>query len=113
MPRLTNAHIAQMEGSAALPRSSGELVFHDLWERRIFSLTVALHEQGRYSWDEFRDRLIDAIAHTEQHAMASAEDSSSPTYYEHWFASLEKLLIAKGICTPAELQAAYGKPRPQ
>ena len=45
-PRLINSHIAEMEEAAALPRGSGELVFHDPWERRIFSLTVALHEQG-------------------------------------------------------------------
>lgn len=109
MPRLTNPDIAEMTEAAALPRSSGELVFHDPWERRLFSLTIALHAQGRYAWDEFRDHLIEAIAQADHHTRTSTEDSSSPTYYEHWLASFEQVLIDKGMCTPAELQAAYVK----
>ena len=59
--RLANPAIAEMPGEASLPRRSGELVFHDQWERRVFALAVALCEQGHYSWDEFRDHLIAEI----------------------------------------------------
>ena len=51
MPRSTNPYIAEMTGPASLPRSSGELVFHDAWERRVFALAVSLCEQGYYRWD--------------------------------------------------------------
>ena len=34
--------IANMEGSAALPRKNGELVFEAPWEGRAFGIAVAL-----------------------------------------------------------------------
>ncbi len=104
MPRLTNQQIANMGGAAALPRKSGELVFHDPWERRVFAMAVALCEQGLYTWDEFRDRLIAEIAAAEQ-AARTPPDAPMPTYYQLWLAAFEQLLLAKGICTPEQLRA--------
>src|SRR5438093_867914 len=85
MIRRADSRIAEMGGAAALPRKSGELVFHDPWERKVFALAVALCEQGLYQWDEFRDRLIAEIA---AEAAGNTEDPSSPQpgYYEHWLA---------------------------
>jgi nitrile hydratase accessory protein len=101
--------IAEMSGTAAMPRKSGELVFHDPWERRVFSLTVALCEQGLYQWDEFRDRLIAEIAAAERMAGTDASHSSRPGYYESWLAAFEKLVIEKGICTPEQLNTLTAK----
>ncbi len=84
MPRLTNQQIANMGGAAALPRKSGE--------------------QGLYTWDEFRDRLIAEIAAAEQ-AARTPPDAPMPTYYQLWLAAFEQLLLAKGICTPEQLRA--------
>jgi nitrile hydratase len=103
MDRRTNPSIAEMNGVAALPRKSGELVFHDPWERRVFALAVALCEQGLYQWDEFRDRLITEIAAADQAAKTEADPSAQPGYYEHWLAAFEKLLLAKGICLATEI----------
>jgi nitrile hydratase len=100
MTRLTNPRIAEMSGSAALPRKSGELVFHDPWERRVFAMAVALCERGLYTWDEFRDHLIAEIAAAEHAAGPNALASSLPTYYESWLAAFEKLLAEKGISLP-------------
>ena len=97
MSRATNPHIAEMTGAASLPRSSGELVFHEPWERQAFALAVSLCEQGLYPWDEFRDHLIAEIAAAEQMAGPNAEPTSLPLYYESWLAALEKLLAEKGI----------------
>lgn len=97
MPRSTNPHIAEMSGPASLPRSSGELVFHDPWERRVFALAVSLCEQGHYQWDEFRDHLIAEIAAAEKAAGPNATPDSLPSYYESWLAALEKLLVKKGM----------------
>lgn len=93
--REASAAIAEMPGMSALPRRSGELVFHDDWERRAFALAVSLCEQGCFTWDEFRARLIASIA-------ASGEtpdhpDPSAPGYYEHWLAALERTLADKGL----------------
>jgi nitrile hydratase accessory protein len=100
MPRATNPHIAEMTGPASLPRSSGELVFHEPWERRVFALAVSLCEQGHYRWDEFRDRLIAEIAAAEAVAGPHPDADSLPSYYESWLAAFEKLLTEKGIPLP-------------
>lgn len=97
MARATNPRIAEMTGEAALPRSSGELVFHDPWERRAFAVAVTLCEQGYYQWDEFRDLLIAEIAAAEQAAGAYPPPEDLPSYYESWLAALEKLLARKGL----------------
>jgi nitrile hydratase accessory protein len=97
MSRTTNPHIAEMAGHAALPRSSGELVFHDPWERRAFAMAVSLCEQGFYQWDEFRDLLIAEIAASEQAAGPNPSPEVLPSYYQSWLAALEKLLVKKGV----------------
>ncbi|HEV8714359.1 MAG TPA: nitrile hydratase accessory protein [Candidatus Binatia bacterium] len=104
MTRRADPRIAEMNGAAALPRKSGELVFHDPWERQVFVLAVALCEQGLYQWDEFRDRLIAEIA-AERAGSTENPSSPQPGYYEHWLAAFEKLVIEKGICTPEQLNA--------
>ena len=105
MTRRTDSRIAEMRGAASLPRKSGELVFHDVWERRVFALAVALCEQGAYQWDDFRDRLIAEIAAAERIEGAQDVPSPRPGYYEHWLAAFEKLLIEKGICMPEQINA--------
>jgi len=105
MTRLTDPRIAEMSGVVALPRKSGELVFHDSWERRVFALAVALCEQGLYQWDEFRDRLIAEIAAADQTATTDTSHSTGPSYYESWLAAFEKLVIEKGICAPEQINA--------
>ena len=100
MDRQTNPAIAEMMGPVSLPRRSGELVFHDPWERTIFAMTISLCEQGLYKWDEFRDHLIAEIAAAERAAGPNAPASAPPSYYESWLAAFEKLLREKGISPP-------------
>ena len=95
--------IAQMEGTAALPRQNGELVFKAPWESRAFGMAVALYEQGGYQhWDEFRSRLIGAIAAWEQ--QQSTHDVPWH-YYTQWLAALERLVVEKGLLSTAEIEA--------
>jgi len=105
MTRYTNPRIAEMSGVAALPRKSGDLVFHDPWERRVFALAVALCEQGLYQWDEFRDRLMAEIAAADQAGDSDADHPPRPNYYESWLAAFERLLLEKGICSPEQIKA--------
>jgi nitrile hydratase accessory protein len=88
--------IAQMEGAAALPRKNGELVFAAPWEGRAFGLAVALSDRRVYDWEEFRAQLIAEIASSD----ARGGESS---YYECWLAACEKVLLAHGLVTSAEL----------
>jgi len=89
--------IANMEEGIALPRKNGELVFAAPWEGRAFGMAVALNENGEYEWSEFQSLLAAEIADAEQ-------SNDSTPYYERWLASLEKLLLDKGILEAKELE---------
>ena len=84
-----------MEGGDALPRKSGDLVFHDRWEKRAFAIAVALYENGYYDWEDFRSILISEINSSGE--TAADPNPERPGYYEHWLSSLEKLLLDKVI----------------
>jgi nitrile hydratase accessory protein len=91
--RIAKPQIAEMEDRPALPRRSGELVFHDEWERRAFAIAVSLAEQGRFEWSDFQRRLIEAVA------VAEGSDPLHPSrgYYESWLAALEAVLDEKQL----------------
>lgn len=97
---LSQRHVADMEGTTALPRQSGELIFQDPWEGSVFAMAVALCEQGLYQWSEFRDHLITEITAAERPEISP---ESRPTYYECWLAALEALLLERGILTKAKI----------
>jgi len=106
--RAASEAIADMPGAPALPRRSGEIVFHDEWERRVFALAVALCEQGHYEWDEFRDHLVAAIA--EAGETPDEPKLDAPGYFEHWLASFEKLLADKGIAPSGAPSPGFTRP---
>jgi nitrile hydratase accessory protein len=85
------------DGAASVPRRNGELVFAAPWEARAFGMAVALSENGALDWEEFRQQLIAEIG-----AADASGDSSG--YYERWLAAFERLLSARGIVAPAELE---------
>jgi nitrile hydratase accessory protein len=93
--------VALMDGPSALPRDNGELVFSEPWEGRALAIAVALVEQLDLPWDEFRQRLIVAVA--------AAPDRP---YYESWTVALESLVIDFGLAIPTELDAATPSVRP-
>jgi nitrile hydratase accessory protein len=82
-----------MTGTPALPRKSGELIFHDEWERRAFAIAVSLAEQGLLEWNDFQPQLVKAIASAEE------TDPLNPSrgYYESWLAALELVLAEKRL----------------
>ena len=94
--------IAEMDEQIALPRKNGELVFEAPWEARAFGLAVALSEGGLFPWRDFSQGLAAEIAAAEQNGISS-------TYYERWLASLEKLVIAKGLMTHDEFDVLIAK----
>ena len=93
--------ILDAAGPAAPPRSNGELVFQAPWESRVFGLTLVLHRQGRFEWEEFRQRLITAIAEAE--ARIAAGEASQFHYYTCWLEALRGLLAEQKLCAPAAL----------
>jgi len=89
-----------LTGPAAVPRKNGELVFDAPWQSRAFGMALGLHQRGLFHWDEFRDRLIEAIA-----AHPGDDPSATPAtiYYGQWLAALEKLLLDKALLVQSDL----------
>jgi nitrile hydratase accessory protein len=87
--------VLDTSGPAAPPRSNGELVFQAPWESRVFGLTLALHEQGRFDWEDFRKRLIAAVAGAE----AKLGPDEPYHYYACWLEALQGLLASRGMCS--------------
>ncbi len=87
--------IAIMPGNSAIPRRSGEMVFHDEWEKGEFAMAVALCEKGHYDWEVFQAQLIEEIDSANE--SPDNPDPGAPRYYEHWLASLEKVLTKTGL----------------
>ncbi|MCE2450334.1 MAG: nitrile hydratase accessory protein [Candidatus Latescibacteria bacterium] len=98
MTRQADRQISTMEAQIALPRENGELIFQAPWEARAFGLAVALNQQDLYKWREFSAELAVTIAAAEQN-----NDPSS--YYTRWVASLEELIIARGLISREQLDA--------
>lgn len=77
-----------VDGPAAPPRSNGELVFSQPWQARIFGVTVALSEAGRFEWRAFQRELIAAVERAERQHKSGAEFP----YYDCWLEALQSLL---------------------
>ncbi len=93
-----NDGASDMKERLALPRDNGEIIFNAPWEARAFGMAVALNESGAYEWRDFQQRLAAEIA-------AAEHTDAADSYYQHWLASLEALLIESGVITPEEIEA--------
>ncbi|MGW4489507.1 nitrile hydratase accessory protein [Amycolatopsis sp. NPDC004368] len=93
------AGLNDLEGTAALPRSNGELVFEEPWEGSAFGLAVALCEGGVLEWETFRQRLIARIAG------AQAAQPENWSYYVCWLDALQDVLAAQGVLDPADVES--------
>jgi len=78
-----------------IPRDQNGPVFREPWEAQAFSMAVALHERGVFTWPEWAAALADEI----KRAQAAGDPDTGNTYYRHWLAALECLVAEKGIAT--------------
>ena len=84
-----------------LPRDDGGPVFAEPWQAQAFALAVKLSEQGHFTWKEWAAALADEL----KAAADRGEPDDGSHYYEHWLATLERLVTAKGLSDPAALVA--------
>ena len=89
--------IAQRFG---LPQFAGEPVFREPWEAQAFALTLHLHEAGHFTWDEWATMLSTKITE----AQAAGDPDDGTTYYSHWLAALEALVVSHDLSNLAELE---------
>jgi len=78
-----------------IPRDPEGPVFREPWEAQAFSMAVALHERGVFTWPEWAAALADEI----KRAQAAGDPDTGETYYHHWLAALERLVAEKGIAS--------------
>lgn len=74
-----------------IPSDSDSVVFREPWEAQAFAIAVALHERGLFSWPEWAAALAAEI----QAAQDRGDPDTGETYYHHWLAALERLLVTK------------------
>jgi nitrile hydratase accessory protein len=100
----------ELEGIVAPPMANGEVIFEAPWQGRVFGMARALCHAGHYSWDEFRDCLIEAIGAFDRESDRESElekDGSDYRYYEHFLVALETLLVRKHLVDPGELSDRF------
>jgi nitrile hydratase accessory protein len=74
-------------------------VFREPWEAQAFAMTLALHERGLFSWNEWAAALGAEI----KRAQAAGDPDTGETYYQHWLKALERLVAEKGVTTTETL----------
>ena len=95
-----------LDGQLAPPTANGEVVFDAPWQGRVFGMAHLLAEQGHYTWDEFRARLIAEIGGWDRSAQAGDPDVAYH-YYDHFLAAFQALLAAKGMLDAKALDARF------
>jgi len=83
------------EAVPGIPRDADGPVFREPWEAQAFSMAVALHQRGLFTWPEWAA----ALAHEIKRAQAAGDPDTGETYYQHWLAALERLVADKGIAS--------------
>jgi nitrile hydratase accessory protein len=78
-----------------VPRDVDGPVFREPWEAQAFAMTLALHERGLFTWQEWAQALGAEI----KRAQGAGDPDTGETYYRHWLATLERLVAEKGVAT--------------
>ena len=82
------------------PRDDSGPTFKEPWQAQAFAMTLALHQQGVFTWTEWAHALAMQI----KAAQSAGDADLGDTYYHHWLAALESLVAAKGISSMPELR---------
>jgi nitrile hydratase len=82
-------------GHGPIAPEADEPVFHAEWEERALALTLEMGFYGQWTIDRGR---------FERESLPPAQYLSS-TYYQIWFAALQKLIVQTGFATDEEITA--------
>jgi nitrile hydratase accessory protein len=89
--QVASRNIAEI--SPGLPRDEDGPVFREPWEAQAFAMALALQERGLFTWPEWSAALGGEI----RRAQAAGDPDTGETYYNHWLAALERLVMEKGV----------------
>lgn len=94
IPQTSAASIAEAQRAVpGIPCAAEGPVFKEPWEAQAFALAVTLQEKGLFTWNEWASLLGDEI----RKAQAAGDPDTGATYYQHWLATLERLVALKGV----------------
>ena len=83
-----------------IPADQDGPVFREPWEAQAFALVVALHNAGHFTWPEWVETISAEIGL----AQSQGDPDVGDTYYRHWLAALEKIVLAKGLTDDVDLR---------
>ena len=63
-------------------------MFDEPWQAQAFAMTISLHQQGVFTWQEWADTLS---------AVLAGDREGGESYYRHWLEALETLIAEKGL----------------
>lgn len=97
-----DALLAAADPVAPIPcDADGTPVFEAPWQAQAFAMTLVLHERGMFTWTEWASALATEITR----AQAAGDPDDGSTYYRHWLAAIERLVVDKGVATSGHLAA--------
>jgi nitrile hydratase accessory protein len=91
--------ISEIAGLSETTIFAAPNVFSAPWEAQAFAMAVALHTKGLFTWTEWAEALSDEIRRAQKYG----DPDTGSTYYHHWLAALEKLVIGKGVTSAGML----------
>jgi nitrile hydratase accessory protein len=74
-------------------------VFAEPWQASAFALALSLSHQGHFTWKEWAAALADELRASAERG----EPADGSHYYHCWLATLERLVVAKGLSDPGTL----------
>ena len=74
-------------------------MFAEPWQAQAFALAVKLSEAGYFTWKEWAAALAAEL----KAAADRGEPDDGSRYYEHWLATLERLVTTRGLTDHATL----------
>lgn len=98
-PPETISAAAALTELPALPRTTDGPVFAEPWQASAFALAVSLSHQGHFTWKEWAAALGEELAAS----AARGEPTDGSHYYYCWLATLERLVVAKGLSDSGSL----------
>jgi nitrile hydratase accessory protein len=87
-------------GPLPIARDREGAIFNEAWEAQAFAMVVALHEAKLFSWSEWSTALSREIAA----ASKSGDRDPGDSYYLHWLAALERIVVDKGAASRSALE---------
>lgn len=74
-------------------------MFAEPWHAQAFAMAVSLSQQGYFTWKEWAATLAEEL----KAATDRGEPDDGSRYYEHWLATLERLVNRKQLANSEEL----------